>query len=108
MVFPAQIRFYRLYADSAGKNTQLPDVLDKGGHGTHVAGSLVGESLGDNAEFNGMAPSAKIAFHDLGNAQATRGIQTPYDLQTGYFRCRSTTFSCIVTRDAAAALSSPA
>lgn len=80
-----QIRFYRLYADSSG-STGLPVVLDRGGHGTHVAGSLVGESLGEKSEFNGIASGAKIAFHDLGNEDAARGIQTPWDLQTGYFR----------------------
>jgi len=37
-----------------------------GGHGTHVAGSIVGNSLDSSFSFsNGMVPSAKLAFLDM-------------------------------------------
>ena len=36
------------------------------GHGTHVAGSVAGNSMGDFGEMDGMAPDAKISFFDIG------------------------------------------
>ncbi|GBG77635.1 hypothetical protein CBR_g24081 [Chara braunii] len=36
----------------------------QGGHGTHVAGSLAGDTLIGN-QYSGMAPAAKIAFFDV-------------------------------------------
>lgn len=42
------------------------------GHGTHVAGTIAGKienaNLYTDGQFNGVAPNAKIAFMDLGNA----------------------------------------
>jgi hypothetical protein len=37
------------------------------GHGTHVSGSVAGNSLGVFGEMDGMAPDAKISFFDIGN-----------------------------------------
>ena len=43
------------------------DYLDyEGGHGTHVAGTIVGSSLSSHSDMNGMAPDAKITFYDVG------------------------------------------
>ena len=49
----------------------------EGGHGSHVSGSAVGHSIGaqlgvmgvtnDLSHMNGMAPSAKVAFQDIGD-----------------------------------------
>jgi hypothetical protein len=41
-------------------------VDDRGGHGTHVAGSVAGKSLSDFTSVDGMAPDAKISFFDIG------------------------------------------
>ena len=48
-------------------NTQTDGLDDEGGHGTHCAGSVSGNCLGDgNMNMNGMAPEAKLAFYDIG------------------------------------------
>ena len=62
-----------------------------GGHGTHVAGSVAGSALDDDAtqrnfasQYNGAAPGAKIAFDDVGDGVGDlTGI--PYDLASGLF-----------------------
>ena len=46
-------------------NTQTDGLDDEGGHGTHCAGSVAGNCLGDG-NMNGMAPEAKLAFYDIG------------------------------------------
>ena len=38
----------------------------EGGHGTHVAGSILGKSLSDYSLVDGVAPEAKLAFFDIG------------------------------------------
>lgn len=53
------------------------------GHGTHVAGSLVGNSDGEMKEFNGVAKNAKVAFLDIGTPQRT--LNLPSDLTEDYF-----------------------
>ena len=42
------------------------------GHGTHVSGSVAGNSLGVFGEMDGMAPDAKISFFDIGNTHPCR------------------------------------
>ena len=37
------------------------------GHGTHVAGSVAGNSMGNFGDMDGMAPDAKISFFDIGS-----------------------------------------
>ena len=39
------------------------------GHGTHVSGTVAGNSMGDFGEMDGMAPDAKISFFDIGKTQ---------------------------------------
>ena len=41
------------------------DKRDQSGHGTHVAGTLIGNSNGKGAEENGVAKDAKLSFMDL-------------------------------------------
>ena len=38
----------------------------RSGHGSHVAGTVAGDSLGGNNIYRGMAPAAKLAFFDIG------------------------------------------
>ena len=82
------------------------DEDEPGGHGTHVVGSIVGAAtaaLGgvdgaatlyeettevgtlaaDEAAYDGMAPGAKVAFFDVGDA--TGALYTPDDLATELF-----------------------
>ncbi|MGC5323853.1 S8 family serine peptidase [Brevibacillus sp. SYSU BS000544] len=42
------------------------DASDQGGHGTHVAGSIVGTGAASaNGEIKGLAPEAKLVFHSM-------------------------------------------
>lgn len=55
-----------------------------GGHGTHVAGSIVGDSI--SAEFspgNGVAPQAKVAFYDI-EITGKSHLSLPSDVLTVY------------------------
>eukprot|EP00624_Nannochloropsis_granulata_P000737 evm.model.NODE_12910_length_10155_cov_26.200590.2 len=60
------------------------DVID--GHGTHVAGSAVGESVDPNFEYDtykGAAPGAKLAFFDVGFD--TGSLSVPANFATRLF-----------------------
>ena len=68
------------------------DFSDGDGHGTHVAGTLVGnpyKSRDTMAVANrGMAPEARLAFLDLGRNSGTNtsdSIYTPQELSTYYY-----------------------
>lgn len=41
----------------------------EGGHGTHVAGTLLGSSRSDFQNMDGIAPDAKLAFFDIGKGE---------------------------------------
>jgi hypothetical protein len=41
-------------------------VDDRGGHGTHVCGTIVGDSSLEFSQMNGIASKAKISFYDIG------------------------------------------
>jgi hypothetical protein len=56
---------------------------ENGGHGTHVAGTVAG-STDQLANDNGMAPSAKLAFFDIGFAGQPY-LDVPGDLATQMF-----------------------
>jgi hypothetical protein len=57
---------------------------DEEGHGTHTSGSLAGDAPDGtpNAEFNGMAPKAKIFFDDI---YANGELSPPDDLENDLF-----------------------
>eukprot|EP01010_Urceolus_cornutus_P001267 NODE_17_length_3609_cov_184.315449_g13_i0.p1 GENE.NODE_17_length_3609_cov_184.315449_g13_i0~~NODE_17_length_3609_cov_184.315449_g13_i0.p1 ORF type:complete len:1157 (+),score=236.03 NODE_17_length_3609_cov_184.315449_g13_i0:57-3473(+) len=56
-----------------------------GGHGTHVVGSLVGDSLtGELSEYRGLAHKAKVSFFDLSGAE-TEHVSMPGSLDTHLF-----------------------
>jgi subtilisin family serine protease len=69
-----KIHSYYTYADNK-------DLYD--GHGTHVSGSLAGNSNGQMSNFNGIAKGAKIAFMDIGTPDRT--LNLPSDLTEEYF-----------------------
>jgi hypothetical protein len=72
---------YRVLGDSGDSSS---------GHGTHVCGSIAGDAFfGDslaessNAQFNGMAPKAKLAFTDIQGKGSD--LNLPFDLYHDYF-----------------------
>merc|ERR1719265_2615981 len=77
---------YRGYADSIEGSLT--------GHGTHVAGSVAGntaEPIGNNPPrsggpkaYDGSAPEAKVAFFDIGRP-GERGLRVPQSLQTSFY-----------------------
>ncbi len=64
----------------------------RGGHGSHVVGSLLGDALypsdyntqASAAKYNGMAPGAKVAFFDYHSA--AKGFAVPDNMYDGYYR----------------------
>lgn len=59
---------------------------DSGGHGTHVAGTLLGRGTGDASLFNGVAPDARLAFYDLLPDCARCGLAVPLELDETLLR----------------------
>ena len=53
------------------------------GHGSHVAGTVAGDSLGDDNIYRGMAPAAKLAFFDIGAISGD--LTVPNDLAFNIF-----------------------
>lgn len=62
------------------------DIMDGYGHGSHVAGSLLGSRQGASTPDTGtgMAPGAKLAFQDLSSTR-DGSVYTPGDLGDPYF-----------------------
>ena len=66
------------------------DLIDSFGHGSHVAGTILGSPYGTtpgstpNAA-TGMAPGAKLAFMDLSSGNSDV-VWTPGDLGNSYFQ----------------------
>lgn len=81
-------------------NTYQDGTDDVGGHGTHVAGSVAGNSTktyGDFVKYNGMAYNAKIAFFDIGSTAAGEGaIDVPDDLKVEAFEDLSNTANAYI------------
>jgi len=50
------------------------DARDRHGHGTHVAGSILGTGAASDGEYKGMAPGAKLVFHAIENED--EGLET--------------------------------
>eukprot|EP00606_Chrysophyceae_sp_TOSAG23-5_P000799 GSChrysophyteH2.ASY1.ANO1.531.1 assembled CDS len=62
---------------------------DGGGHGTHCAGTVAGESIipyGDFVKYNGVSSKAKLSFFDIGTTANGEGsITLPGNLYTDLF-----------------------
>jgi subtilisin family serine protease len=63
---------------------RVADGGDGNGHGTHVAGTLAGNSQGERQEYNGLAYQARLAVTDIGLG-ASDNMLTPMDLETGHY-----------------------
>jgi subtilisin family serine protease len=62
------------------------DASDLDGHGTHVAGSVLGNGSNSNGKISGMAPAAKLVFQSVLDAdRGLGGIDTMSDLGNGLF-----------------------
>jgi len=59
---------------------------DAGGHGTHVAGTLLGAGTGAAALFDGVAPAARLAFYDLLPDCERCGLAVPLELDETLLR----------------------
>eukprot|EP00761_Pharyngomonas_kirbyi_P011439 gb/GECH01011464.1/.p1 GENE.gb/GECH01011464.1/~~gb/GECH01011464.1/.p1 ORF type:complete len:1288 (+),score=256.97 gb/GECH01011464.1/:1-3864(+) len=57
---------------------------EEDGHGTHVSGSVAGQTSGSLGNYNGMAEEAKIAFFDVGVA-GENALYIPDDLYENFF-----------------------
>lgn len=49
------------------------DASDPNGHGTHVAGSVLGDGARSNGSFRGMAPGAKLVFQSIMTSSGSLG-----------------------------------
>ncbi len=74
-----------LYYNSKTSTTSNKE--DNNGHGTHVAGSVLGcpSTTGAGYGYRGMAPKARLYFSDLGNS-TTSSMSIPDDLYNDYFK----------------------
>ena len=60
------------------------DASDPNGHGTHVAGSVLGDGSNSNGNVQGMAPAAQQVFLSILDPSGGLG-GLPFDLGSGYF-----------------------
>ena len=60
------------------------DPSDFNGHGTHVAGSVLGDGANSNGRIRGTAPAAELVFQSIMSANGSLG-GIPADLANGYF-----------------------
>ncbi|AFV23192.1 KP-43 peptidase [Methanolobus psychrophilus R15] len=62
------------HADLAGRINNITDMsgdgsaADQNGHGTHVAGSVLGNGALSGGQYSGMAPEAELVFQAVGDA----------------------------------------
>jgi subtilisin family serine protease len=62
------------------------DASDLDGHGTHVAGSVLGDGSNSNRKILGMAPAAKLVFQSMLDAdRGLGGLDTMIDYGNGLF-----------------------
>ncbi|WP_406661021.1 PGF-pre-PGF domain-containing protein [Methanolobus sp. ZRKC3] len=73
-----------MHADLRGRILNITDLSNDGssadqfGHGTHVAGSALGNGLLSGGQYSGMAPEAELVFQAIGNEGFT--VYPPDDL----------------------------
>lgn len=72
---------YNLYGASAN---------DTNGHGTHVAGSVVGNGNRSNGQFKGMAFGATLIFQAIGDDAGSTTVYPPADLHDLYRQAYNT------------------
>ncbi|GED57971.1 S8 family serine peptidase [Brevibacillus formosus] len=60
------------------------DASDVHGHGTHVAGSIVGTGEASDGQYKGTAPGAKLIFHSIENAKGKLVTDVETILQEAY------------------------
>ncbi|MBI2135842.1 S8 family serine peptidase [Candidatus Woesearchaeota archaeon] len=72
---------YNLYDSSAN---------DTNGHGTHVAGSIVGNGNRSNGQFKGMAFGATLIFQAIGDDAGSTTVYPPTDLHDLYTQAYNT------------------
>lgn len=60
------------------------DASDVHGHGTHVAGSIVGTGEASDGQYKGTAPGAKLVFHSIENAKGKLNTDVETILQEAY------------------------
>nr|WP_285860205.1 S8 family serine peptidase [Brevibacillus sp. MER 51] len=60
------------------------DASDVHGHGTHVAGSIVGTGEASDGQYKGTAPGAKLVFHSIENAKGKLVTDVETILQEAY------------------------
>ncbi len=88
---PADTGHRKLRAYWSGSGGDLRDAPPGGGHGTHVAGTALGEAASGAsalvARFNGVAPSARLAVIDLLPASGSGGfLQVPLVISSTLMR----------------------
>ncbi len=79
-----------MLADFAGRVVAMQalgrpgDSSDPHGHGTHVAGSVLGDGANSNGSVRGLAPAASLVFQSIMDARGRLG-GLPNDLSVGLF-----------------------
>lgn len=69
-------RVYKIIGNPINQNG-----VDKHGHGTHVAGSILGDGTMSNGKIKGTAPDARLIMQAVGNESGSIGFEgTLYDL----------------------------
>jgi subtilisin family serine protease len=72
----------RIKAIQAFGRKNPPNASDLNGHGTHVAGSVLGDGFSTNGLIKGMAPKSDLVFQSLEDEEG--GLSTPLNLEDLY------------------------
>jgi hypothetical protein len=81
--FQGRVVSIRATVDKSGFG--VADGADLNNHGTHVAGSILGDGSRSNGSLAGMAPAARVTMLAMGPDNGT-GLSVPWDLTTGVFQ----------------------
>ncbi|WMW25505.1 PGF-pre-PGF domain-containing protein [Methanolobus sediminis] len=82
-----------MHADIRGRILYLEDLNDNDaadylGHGTHVAGSVLGNGSLSNGNYSGMAPEAQLVFQSIGGSSSI--LYPPVDLNDLFLQAYNT------------------